>query len=157
MKPPKKLYDSHGQIVPYTYRQKLELLSNRVTDLVTRKWERGYLFDAIEAIIRERLEHYGEFELSRSNFNKVIFATEDLEGVMLKLIIGAYPEYRSTVVETFCLKVSNLIYEKGFKEEIIELFYTMILSEMNYRFSKDRKFRVIGQKIPKDEAVIRAR
>ncbi len=150
-------YDKQGKPVPIPEVEKFRILTEQVLGIVNREYSRGSVFDAIEELIKEQVKFNEKFALTRDNFSNTVFLVHDGDNPILHLLIGPRPAYRQTVLETFCSMLSGLIYEDGFKDEVVEIVYTSVLREMLNRFNRSTEYKVAGQIGETDEGLITRR
>lgn len=123
---------------------------------MTTKYSRGNPLDDMENIIIERVKAEGQFDCSKKNIGESILAVHDVaRQEFLSLLVGPYPKYRKTSLETFSRKISTILYETGSKEEIISIVFAIILKEMKNRFGKNKKYVYSGVDGIRDEGVIK--
>lgn len=145
-----------GKPAKESYRDTVLKLTEKVFHITTFKYKSGLMFDKLEEIVKEEVEHYGEFECSKENLGKKIIAVHDVDNKIASLLVGAMPAYRTTVMEKFCNRISKLIYETGMKEEIVEIMFSTILKEMKIRFGNKKSGYVFkGKEGNRDEGVIK--
>lgn len=109
----------------------------------------------MENIIIERVKAEGQFDCSKKNIGESILAVHDVDRQeFLSLLVGPYPKYRKTSLETFSRKISTILYETGSKEEIINIVFAIILKEMKNRFGKNKKYVYTGVDGIRDEGIV---
>ncbi|UCE67064.1 MAG: hypothetical protein JSU85_03360 [Candidatus Zixiibacteriota bacterium] len=151
------IYIKDGDPLPkLTDREKIDKLTQKVYHCVNRKYSKGMVLDTLENIIIEYIEADGQFVCGRENITKKILAVHDVNSDnILTMLVGTYHQYRHICLETFCQKMSSLIFETGMKERIIEIMYAFILRSMKERFTKNKKYVFVGKEESREEGVIK--
>ncbi len=132
-------------------------MTGQVYGCLTRKYGDDTVFDTFENIIKEEIKYNEQFDCSKENIGKKILAVHDVKRQeVLSLMIGPYMPYRNTVLEKFCNRISTMIYETGFKKEIVEILFATVIKEMKNRFStKGSGYSYSGIEGVMDEGVIK--
>lgn len=145
-------------IQPLTEKEKSGRLTEQVRYWLTKRYPKGFVLDAFETIIKRFVEVEGRFVCSRANIARKILAIHDTESNIVTLLIGPYNRFRGTVLETFCQRISSLMYETGLKEEIVQTMFSFILMDMKERFSNRKgDYTFKGIEGTRDEGTIRSR
>lgn len=134
-------------------------MTGQVYGCLTRKYSHDTVFDTFERIIKEEIKHNDDFDCSRDNISKKILLVHDVKRQeVLSLMIGPYAPYRNTVLEKFCNRISTMIYETGFKTEILEILFSVVIKEMKNRFDKKGSgYSYIGVEGVRDEGIIKVK
>lgn len=125
-----------GKPVKEDYSDALKRVFQQVNHLINRKYSKGKVLDAFEAIIKELVEQDGVFTNTVDNYaEKILITSEKEEDAFTSLLIAPYRTFAHTTLSTFCHKLSVLIYETGMKDEILEYLFWIVLAEMQKRFT----------------------
>lgn len=147
-----------GKPIKELYSAKITRLVEQVHNLITRQYSNGNVLDTLESIMKERTQLDGAYECSRDSISRTIFVVHDVSGqAFMSLLIGPYLEYRTTVLATFCRKLSTLIYETGMKDEILEIMFEIILKDMRSRFGEIEGFYFQALDGSKNDGIIKLR
>lgn len=151
-------YQELGKPVKESYKQTVNRLTEQVYHFSTFKYSKGFVFDELEKIIKETIEDGDSFTCSKENIGKKIIAVHDVENKITSLLVGAYPEYRTTVMEKYSQRISRLIYETGMKEEIVEIMFAVLIKEMKRRFGmRNSGYVYKGLESQREEGIIKAK
>jgi len=131
----------------------------KVDVIFKAKHSQGQIFDAFEKIIKDYVEADGSFECSRDNISQNIIAVHDVDdNPTLSLWVGPYYAHERTSLKVFCRRISTLIFEGGFKEEVISILFAILLKEMKNRFSKKGSgYSFTGVEGVRDEGIVKLR
>ena len=129
----------------------------KVNRIFNIKYTQGPVFDAFEAIIKDYVESDGSFDCSRENISEKIIAVHDVDtNPTLSLLAGPYNLHSGTSLKVFCRRISTLIFEGGWKEEVISILFAILLKEMKKRFStKKCGYKFTGIEGNRDEGIIK--
>lgn len=141
------------------YRITVNRLMGKVNAIFNAKYSQGSVFDAFEKIIKDYVEADGSFDCNRENISEKIIAVHDVDdNPTLSLWVGPYYKHERTSLKVFCRRISTLIFEGGWKEEVISILFAILLKEMKNRFdAKKSGYTVVGVEGEKDEGVIKAK
>lgn len=139
------------------YRLTVNRLIGKVNRIFNAKYSQGHVFDAFEKIIKDYIKADGSFDCNRENISEKIIAVHDIkDNPTLSLWIGPYYIHEKTSLKIFCRRISTLIFEGGWKEEVISILFAILLKEMKNRFSaKKSGYLFSGVEGVKDEGVIK--
>lgn len=129
----------------------------KVNRIFNISYSQGDVFDTFEKIIKGYIESDESFECNRDNISEKIIAVHDIENnPTLSLWVGPYNEHSRTSLKVFCRRISTLIFEGGWKEEVISILFAILIKEMKNRFSaKKSGYLFIGIEGVKDEGIIK--
>jgi hypothetical protein len=128
----------------------------KIFGLANRKFSRGCPLDDMEEIIIDRVKMEDSFDCSKKHISETVLAVHNVkDNEFMSLLVGPYPKYRKTSLETFSRKVSTILYETGLKEEIISIVFAIILKEMKNRFGSNKKYVYVGVDGIREEGVIK--
>ncbi|MCK5615837.1 hypothetical protein KAR91_78965 [Candidatus Pacearchaeota archaeon] len=129
----------------------------KVNTVFNAKYSQGPVFDAFEKIIQDYVESDGSFDCNRENISEKIIAVHDVDhNPTLSLWVGPYYKHERTSLKIFCRRISTLIFEGGWKEEVISILFAILLKEMKNRFDKKKgKYSYKGVEGMKEEGVIK--
>ncbi len=149
-------YGENGQPIKVSETEIINNLMAKIFRLAKRSFSRGNPLDDMEKIIIERVKYEGHFNCSKEHISETILAVHDVDGSeFMSLLVGPYPKYRKTSLETFSRKISTILYETGLKDEIISIVFAIILKEMKNRFSANKEYIYSGVEGIRDEGVIK--
>ena len=141
--------------------EEYRLTVNRLIDKVNRifniSYSQGPVFDTFEKIIKDYIEADGSFDCNRENISEKIIAVHDIkDNPTLSLWVGPYYIHERTSLKIFCRRISTLIFERGWKEEVISILFAILLKEMKNRFSAKKSGYIFsGVEGVTDEGVIK--
>lgn len=120
-------------------------------------YSQGSVFDTFEKIIKNYIKSDESFTCDRENISEKIIAVHDVENnPTLSLWVGPYYIHERTSLKIFCRRISTLIFEGGWKEEVLSILFAILLKEMKNRFSaKKSGYLFVGVEGVKDEGVIK--
>ncbi len=129
----------------------------KVNTIFNMKYSKGPVFDAFEKIIQDYVESDESFDCSQENISQKIIAVHDVDdNQTLSLLAGPYNEHGKTSLRVFCRRISTMIFEGGFKTEVIEILFAILLKEMKNRFSAKKSGYIFsGVEGVRDEGIVK--
>lgn len=138
-------------------REKVERLTQQVQYQILKAYDNKKIMDEIEKAIIMMVGIHEYFDCSRDGIGKRLFGFEDHENPILGLHIGVLPGINSGCLNVFAQKISNIIYENGDKDLIVDIIVSLITNEMKKRFAKNSDFVFEGTSDSKNQGIIKRR
>lgn len=152
----KELYDL-GKPEPESDHEMVKRLTEEVKFRMSKKHDGHYIMDEIERASRDIIGRDGSFDCSKAGIGKKLFGFHDHDNHILRLFIGVLPSVNSGCLNIFTQKLSNMIYENGSKDIIIDIMIAFIVSHLKRKYSDSKEFVFTGTVESKNEGIITKR
>lgn len=102
---------------------------------------RKTIYDELISYIKNELEHIKKLQFNDEWLLSRVFTTNRSKSIIASNMVGVYDRHSKTTLFLFAREISEIIYQQGFKDEIVDYFISKILLDIPKKLS--RKFKII--------------
>jgi len=104
---------------------------------------RKSIYDDIIQYVKEQVSHKGRIVLGEVWILEKVFSAGKNKNQQLSQMIGVYPQHNKKSLFHFAREVSQIIYEQGFKSEILDFIVKKILLDIPKKLSESFTVKVV--------------